>query len=118
MSNKMNMHEAMAILRPLGITRVLTIDTEFRLDENFRQHVVCVVVHEHPGSRVTRVWLDDNQKKQFLIPCDEATLWVAFAAGAELRSMLALDQPLPRRVLDLHVEGRWLENRQESNQER
>ena len=118
MSNKMNMHEAMAILRPLGITRVLTIDTEFRLDENFRQHVVCIVAHEYPSGRTYRIWLDDNPKQPFQLPCDDDTLWVSYVATAELRSMLALGHRLPKRVLDLYVENRWLHNLQESNDER
>ena len=118
MSNKMNMHEAMAILRPLGITRVLTIDTEFRLDENFRQHVVCIVAHEYPSGRTYRIWLDEDQTTMFQLPCDEGTLWVSFVATAELRSMLALGHRLPKRVLDLYVENRWLHNLQESNDER
>jgi DNA polymerase-1 len=118
MSNKMNMHEAMAILRPLGITRVLTIDTEFRLDEDFRQHVVCIAAHEYPSGRTYRIWLDDNPKQPFQLPCDDDTLWVSYVATAELRSMLALGHQLPKRVLDLYVENRWLHNLQESNDER
>src|ERR1700720_585577 len=118
MSNKMNMYEAMAILRPLGITRVLTIDTEFRLDEDFRQHVVCIAAHEYPSGRTYRIWLDDNPKQPFQLPCDDDTLWVSFVATAELRSMLALGHQLPKRVLDLYVEKRWLHNLQESNDER
>ena len=118
MSNKMNMHEAMAILRPLGITRVLTIDTEYRLDENFRQHVVCIVAHEYPSGRTYRIWLDDNSKQPFQLPCDDDTLWVSYVATAELRSMLALNHALPNRVLDLYVENRWLHNFQESNEQR
>ena len=70
MSNKINMHEAMAILRLFGITRALTIDTEFRLDENFRQHVVCIVAHEYPSGRTYRIWLDDNPKTPFQLPCE------------------------------------------------
>jgi DNA polymerase-1 len=118
MSTEINMQEVMAILRPLGITRVLTIDTEFRLDENFRQHVVCIVAREHPGGRTCRIWLDDDPKQRFQLPCDEHTLWVSFVATAELRSMLALGRPLPALVLDLYVENRWLHNFQESNDER
>jgi hypothetical protein len=97
---------------------VLTIDTEFRLDENFRQHVVCVVAHDWPSGHSSRIWLDDDQKQAFQLPCDEGTLWVSCVATAELRSMLALGHPLPKRVLDLYVENRWLHNLQESNDER
>jgi len=118
MSNKTDMNEVMAILRPFGITRVLKVDTEFRLDENFRQHVVCIVAHECPDGRTCRIWLDDEQAESFELPCDEGTLWVSYVATAELRSMLALGRQLPKRVLDLYVENRWLHNLQESNDER
>jgi|HubBroStandDraft_6_1064221.scaffolds.fasta_scaffold14553_2 DNA polymerase-1 len=118
MSNNINMDDVMFVLRPFGITRVLTIDTEFRLDEDYRQHVVCLVAHDWPSGRISRLWLDDNENQAFQLPCDEATLWVAFVAGAELRSMLALHHPLPKRVLDLHVENHWLCNIQESPTER
>lgn len=107
-----------SVLRPFGITRVLTIDTEYRLNQNYRQHLVCVVAHEWPGGRTTRIWLDDNQNQTFQLPCDEDTLWVSFVATAELRSMLALGHSLPKRVLDLYVENRWLCNIQESPGER
>ena len=69
MTNTINMQQVMSILRPLGITRVLTIDTEYRLDENFRQHVVCVVAHENgPCGRTRRIWLDDDPKQSFQLP--------------------------------------------------
>src|SRR6516225_8842789 len=107
------MNEALSILLPFGIKRVLTIDTEFRLDENFRHQVVCLVAHEWPGGRVYRIWLD-NQKQAVELPCGEDTLWVSYAAVAELRSMLALGHPLPKRILDLYAENRWLFNIEES----
>jgi DNA polymerase I len=118
MTNADCFQQVMSVLRPYGINRVLTIDTEYRLDENYRQHVVCVVAHEWPCGRTRRIWLDDNQNQPFQLPCDEDTLWVSFVAGAELRSMLALGHPLPKRVVDLYVENRWLHNVQESNDER
>jgi DNA polymerase-1 len=117
MRNKITTQEALAVLRPLGISRALKIDTEFRLDENFRQHVVCLVAHEYPSGRTYRNWLDDT-RQTFALPCDEDTLWVSFVATAELRSMLALGHQLPRWVLDLSVENRWLHNLQESIDER
>jgi DNA polymerase I len=117
MSDMVSMREVMPILQLVGITRVLTIDTEFRLDENYRQHVVCVVAHQYPNGHTHRIWLDGNQQP-FQLPCDEDTLWVSYVATAELRSMLALGHPLPKHVLDLYVENRWLHNIQESKQER
>ncbi len=71
------MYDILTTLRPYGINRVLTTDTEFRLDENFRQHVVCVVAHERPCGRSYRIWLDDDQKQVFHLPCGEDTLWVS-----------------------------------------
>ena len=91
----MNMHEAMAILRPLGITHVLTIDTEFRLDKNFRQHVVCIVAHEYPSGRTYRIWLDDDQKQRLEVPRDEDILWVSFVAGAECVQCSRWDTSFP-----------------------
>ena len=103
----------LAGLRPYGITRFLTIDTEFRLDQDFRQHVVCLVAHEWPSGCIQRIWLDD-QPQQFQLPHDEQTLWICYVAGAELRSMLAVGHSLPKRVLDLYVENRWINNLQEA----
>jgi DNA polymerase family A len=117
MQNPSTCDGVLNILRPLGIKRVVTIDTEFRLDENYRQHVVCLVAHEWPCGRIRRIWLDDNQQP-IQLPCGDDTLWVSFVATAELRSMLALEQALPKRVLDLYVENRWLHNFQESREER
>lgn len=108
----------LSALRPSGIARVLTIDTEYRLDDNFRQHVVCIVAHEWPSGRSHRIWLDDNQKLAFQLPSDEDILWVSYVATAELRSMLAVGHPIPIRVLDLYVENRWMHNFQESMEER
>src|SRR5579863_312752 len=112
-----DMNAALSMLRPYGIRQVLTIDSEFRLDEDYRQHVVCVVAHEWPSGVIQQIWLDDLQRP-FQFPCGEDTLWVSFVAAAELRSMLALRHPMPSRMLDLYVENRWLHNFQESNEER
>jgi DNA polymerase family A len=111
------MGEVLGMLRPYGITRVLNIDTEYRLDENFRQQVICLVAHEWLGNRTYRIWLEDGER-EFDLPCDEGTLWVSYVATAELRSMLALGHPLPTHVLDLYVENRWMHNLQESKEER
>ena len=121
MRNTININEVitiLAILRPYGIDRVLTIDAEFRLDENFRPHVVCIVAHEYPSGRTRRIWLDDDPKRMVELPCDEGTVWLSYVGAAELRSMLALGHPLPKRLLDLYVENRWLHNIQESKDER
>jgi hypothetical protein len=67
------MNDVLAILRPYGINRVLTIDSEFRLDENFHPHVVCVVAHEWPCGRTRRIWLDGT-KQTIELPCDEGAL--------------------------------------------
>jgi hypothetical protein len=97
MRNTININEVitiLAILRPYGIDRVLTIDAEFRLDENFRPHVVCIVTHEYPSGRTRRIWLDDDPKRMVELPCDEGTVWLSYVGAAELRSMLALGHPL------------------------
>jgi len=112
-----NFNSILSILRSFKINRVLTIDTEYRLDENYRQHVVCLVAHEWPDGCNHRIWLDDRPQ-QFRLPCDAETLWVSYVATAELRSMLSLGHPLPSWVLDLYVENRWLHNLQESVLER
>jgi hypothetical protein len=115
--NAAGIESVLSILRPYGIERFVTVDSEFRLDENFRHHVVCIVAHEWPSGRVYKIWLD-GQPCLFQLPCDEDTLWVSFVAVAELRSLLAINHPLPKRILDLHVENHWLNNLQESQLER
>jgi hypothetical protein len=118
MRERIDFNDVLQRLQPFGINRVITIDSEFRLDENYRQHVVCLVTHDWPGGASRRIWLDDDQEHPFHLPCDEGTLWVSYVATAELRSMLALNHPLPKLVLDLYAENRWLHNFQESKEER
>ena len=118
MREAIDFNNILQLLQPLGINRVITIDSEFRLDENYRQHVACLVTHDWPDGASRRIWLDDDQERTFQLPCDEGTLWVSYVATAELRSMIASGHPLPLHVLDLYVENRWLHNFQESKEER
>lgn len=117
-NNTGSMPQWLGPLRSLGLNRVLTVDTEFRPDDNYRQRVVCLVAHEWPGGIIHRLWLDDDQDQPFNLPHGDDVLWVSYVAVAELRSMIALEHPLPKRVLDLYVENRWLHNVQECKEER
>ena len=68
---------------------------------------VCLVARELAGGTTLRLWAHELAE----LPCapyatDEASLFVAYYASAELGCHLALGWPLPENVLDLFAEFR------------
>jgi hypothetical protein len=61
----------------------------------------------HSG-RLERLWLADGATILPPYPIGPETLFVAYYASAELGRHLALDWPIPLRILDLYVEFRCL----------
>lgn len=72
---------------------------------------VCLVVREWPSGVTSRHWSDElyqMTEAPFLV--GEGALCVAYLASAELDCFHALGWALPKNVLDLFVEFRWLTN--------
>ena len=72
---------------------------------------VCLVVREWPSGVTSRYWSDELcQMTEAPFSVGEGVLCVAYLASAELDCFHALGWALPKNVLDLFVELRWLTN--------
>jgi DNA polymerase-1 len=72
---------------------------------------LCLVAHELASGRIVRVWREELFAMSHPpFPVDASALLVGFYASAEISCFLALNWPLPRNVLDLYVEFRWMTN--------
>jgi DNA polymerase I len=88
---------------------VWTCDFEFISKPGERPLPVCCVAHElHSGRRV-RLW-QDQLERPFADFGRSDILLIAYFASAEIGCFLALQWPMPRRVLDLFTEFRNLTN--------
>lgn len=86
---------------------VWVADFEFHAPNGERPKPICMVVRELIGGRIMRLWSDDLAglvRPPFAIGND--SLFVAYYASAELGCFLALDWPMPARILDLFCEFR------------
>lgn len=85
------------------------VDYEFQQRDGERPVPVCMVARELRTGQLVRLWQDDlksRQKPPYAI--NKNSLIIAFYAGAELGCHLALDWPMPVRILDLFAEFRCL----------
>ncbi len=87
------------------------VDFEFRSPPGERPTPLCMVAREHHTGRTLRLWADEL----FALPqppfsVGQDALFVAYYASAELGCFLALDWPMPVRILDLFAEFRCLTN--------
>jgi hypothetical protein len=82
------------------------VDFEFEAPQGERPNPVCLVALELKSGRLVRQWCDDGFSKAPPYATDAGALFVAYYASAELSCHLALEWPLPARVLDLYVEFR------------
>lgn len=72
---------------------------------------VCLVVREWQSGVTSRYWSDELcQLTEAPFSVGEGALCVAYLASAELDCFHALGWALPKNVLDLFVEFRWLTN--------
>ena len=86
---------------------VWLVDFEFSAPPGERPDPVCLVAREFRSGRTLRLWQDDLRGRRMPpYPIGSDALFVAYFASAELGCHLALDWPLPARVLDLYVEFR------------
>jgi len=85
--------------------KVWLVDFEFGAGDGERPEPRCMVAREFRTGAVLRLWADELARMPappFAI--DAQSLYVAFYASAELGCHLALDWPMPARVLDLYAE--------------
>jgi DNA polymerase I len=93
----------------LPFREVWLVDFEFRAGPGDNPTPVCLVAKELRTRRVIRLWEDEFGAAP-PYPTGPETLFVAYYASAEIGCHLALDWPVPARVLDLYAEFRCLTN--------
>lgn len=90
----------------LPFSEIWAVDFEFISRDGERPVPVCMVARELRSGRLLRLWQDELQPRRPPFAVGDDTLLVAFLASAEIGCFLALDWPLPTRVLDLYAEFR------------
>src|SRR3954470_2063465 len=85
------------------------VDFEYGTLPGGRPVPVCMVARELRSGRLLRLWRGELGSAP-AFPGGEASLFIAYAAVAELSCFLALGWPMPTRILDLYVEFRALTN--------
>jgi hypothetical protein len=93
-----------------GIQHIWIADTEFYGADGDLQVPVCAVYLNPLTGQIIRQWFTPCEKHQCPIPIDTSTLFIAYAAQAELMTFLQLGWGMPRRILDLFTEYRHLNN--------
>ena len=96
------------MLSRLPYRQVWAVDFEFSAPPGERpQRPVCMVAKDLKAGQTIRLWEDEfGSQPPFSMGPD--SLYVAYAAGAEMSCHLALGWPMPARLLDLYVEAIWL----------
>jgi len=88
---------------------IWVVDFEFKAPDGERPTPICLVAKELRSGRILRVWADElNRMKTPPFSMGQDSLFVAYYASAELGCHLALDWPMPERILDLFAEFRCL----------
>jgi hypothetical protein len=86
-------------------------DTEFTVRPGERPEPICLIAREFRSGRTVRLWRDELQaRREPPYPTGRDVLFVAYYASAELGVHLALEWPMPERVLDLFAEFRCMTN--------
>lgn len=89
--------------------QVWAVDFEFQQPAGERPTPLCLVARELRSGRLLRVWKHDLETAATPpYAFDDDSLFVAYYASAELGCHLALDWPMPSRILDLYAEFRCL----------
>src|SRR5262245_29892233 len=90
----------------LPYREIWLVDFEYTARAGSTPDPLCVVAWDPAPGRRVRQWLSGEAPELPPYPTGPGALFVAYYAAAELSSHLALDWPLPQRVLDLYVEFR------------
>ena len=96
---------ARLILDLLPFKEIWAVDFEFGAELGERPEPVCLVAWELRSGRKLRLWRDEFRAAP-PYPTGPDVLFVAYYASAEIGCHLALDWPVPKRVLDLFTEFR------------
>jgi DNA polymerase I len=95
-------------MNPLDSFReVWLVDFEFNAPPGHRPTPLCVVAREFRTGRLVRLWLGDGTSAAPYATGPDV-LFVAYYASAEIGCHLALDWPVPQRILDLCAEFKCL----------
>ena len=95
----------------LPFAQVWLVDFEFIAEAGEHPDVVCLVATEWRTGQTLRLWRDELDRLDAPpYPVDNTSLFVCFAATAELTCHLALGWPLPAKVLDLSPVFRCIMN--------
>ena len=99
-----------------NFNRVLSLDTEFRMDETktIPKKVVCFCYEDVFTGERWEFWEHDKPNNFDSHFDNDRNLIVCYNATAEIGSFLNLNQPLPPNVLDIFVEVKrlYLDKRQ------
>jgi hypothetical protein len=88
---------------------VWAVDFEFAAPLGERPTPLCVVARELRSGRIVQQWLAEGDALEAPpYPTGPEALFVAYYASAELGCHIALDWPMPARILDLYAEFRCL----------
>jgi hypothetical protein len=87
----------------LPFRQLWAVDFEYGAPPGGRPDPVCMVAKELRSGRLLRLWRDELPARP-PFPVDEGSLFVAYAAAAELGCFAELGWPLPARILDLYAE--------------
>ena len=92
----------MSMLGQLPFREIWACDFEFSAPDGERPTPLCMVAIELKSGREIRLWADELARlPEAPFNTGPDSLFVAFYASAELGCFLALNWPLPVRVLDL-----------------
>ena len=87
------------------------VDFEFSSVPGERPMPICLVAREYRSGRTIRLWGKDLcRRTEAPYPTDDATLFVAYYASAEIGCHAVLGWPAPANVLDLFAEFRNVTN--------
>ena len=95
----------------LPYREIWAVDFEFISESGERPKPVCMVARELRSGRLLRLWRDnlmELRRPPFDISAD--VLFIAHYSSAEFNCFLALNWPMPARILDLFVEFRATTN--------
>src|SRR5437588_333498 len=84
--------------------QVWAVDFEFTAPPGERPIPLCCVARELQSGALFRLWLADGALELPPYGIGPDSLFVAYYASAELGCHLALDWPIPARILDLYAE--------------
>src|SRR5262249_38617309 len=97
--------EERTLLKLLPFAEIWVVDFEFGSELGENPEPVCLVAWELRSGRKVRLWRDEFGTAP-PYPTGPSALFVAYYASAEIGCHLALDWPVPERVLDLFTEFR------------